>query len=79
MQITVKYFAALAEHAGKSEEQIQGEALAIEPLYQELKQRYQFPLEFSEVRAAVNTRYVQPDTPLAEGDVLVFISPVAGG
>ena len=79
MWITVKYFAVLAECAQKSEEQIELKDFSIASLYQQLKEQYGFPLEFDEVRTALNTRYVEPETPLKEGDTLVFIAPVAGG
>jgi molybdopterin converting factor small subunit len=36
-------------------------------------------LKLSEVRVAVNDDFVDPYTPLAEGDRVVFIPPVAGG
>ena len=79
MNIMVKYFAALAECAGKTQEERQISHRSIEQLYAELQQQYQFPYPFDRVRVAVNTSYVCEDRPLEENDTVVFITPVAGG
>ncbi len=79
MNITVKYFAALAECAGKTWEQRELTHSSIEELYAQLQREYHFPHPFAKVRVAVNTSYVNADHPLKENDTVVFITPVAGG
>jgi len=79
MKIQIKYFAALREQAGKSEEII--DTLADNPkgVYQELKDKYNFSLQISELQVAINDNYEDFNYELKESDTIVFIPPVAGG
>lgn len=79
MQITVKYYAALAELANTTREQLEIDDNSLSVLYQRLKQKYSFPYEFSQVRVAINAQYVPEDTALQPNDTVLFITPVAGG
>lgn len=78
-QITIKYFAALREQAGRSEEQRQSESTSAADLYQELAQSYGLTLTLKDLKVAINNCYQPLDTPLKNGDTVVFIPPVAGG
>jgi molybdopterin converting factor small subunit len=44
-----------------------------------LRARYGFSLPCDRVRAAVDENFVAWDTPLRDGQTVVFIPPVAGG
>jgi molybdopterin converting factor subunit 1 len=77
--IKVQYYAILREQAGRSEEAIVTAAQTPHELYAQLKARYSFSLAPEMLRVAVNTEFGQWSQPLADGDAVVFIPPVAGG
>jgi molybdopterin-guanine dinucleotide biosynthesis protein A len=78
-QIRVQYFALLREQAGRSDESLVTTARTPRELYDELKSRYPFSLPPEMLRVAVNTEFGEWSQPLADGDAVVFIPPVAGG
>ena len=78
-RIRVQYFALLREQAGRSEEALVTSARTPRELYDELKARYPFTLPSEMLRVAINTEFGDWSQPLAEGDAVVFIPPVAGG
>lgn len=78
-RIRVQYYALLREQAGRSEESIVTHARTPRELYEELKARYPFTLAPEMLRVAVNEEFGDWSQPLAEGDAIVFIPPVAGG
>jgi molybdenum cofactor guanylyltransferase len=78
-QIKVQYYALLREQAGRSEEAITTLARTPRELYEELRKRYPFSLAPEMLRVAVNSEFADWTRPLAEGDAVVFIPPVAGG
>jgi molybdopterin-guanine dinucleotide biosynthesis protein A len=78
-QIKVQYYALLREQAGRSEEALVTSARTPKELYEELKGRYPFSLAPEMLRVAVNTEFGEWSQPLADGDAVVFIPPVAGG
>ena len=77
--VHVQYFAVLREQRGLSEEEIGTTAATPAALYEDLRARHGFTLPVERVRAAVNGDFVPASTPLRDGDILVFIPPVAGG
>jgi molybdopterin-guanine dinucleotide biosynthesis protein A len=77
--LTVHYYALLREQAGRSEEQLVSTARTPRELYQELAQRHPFTLTADLLRVAVNAEFAEWTVPLAAGDVVVFLPPVAGG
>ena len=79
MTLTVGYFAILREQRGAAAETLSTSAPSPAELYAELRRRYDFSLEARWIRAAVNDEFVAMDSPLKEGDRVVFIPPVAGG
>lgn len=79
MQIKVQYYALLREQAGCSEEVIATSARTARELYSELKGRHPFTLDDDSLRVAINAEFSDWTQPLAEGDAVVFIPPVAGG
>ncbi len=79
MRITVQYYALLREQAGRSTETLTTAARTPRELYEELRKRYPFSLAPEMLRVAVNAEFGDWSQPLAEGDAVVFIPPVAGG
>lgn len=79
MKITVRYFAMLREQTQKSSEQIETECQTPADLFLELQNKYHFTLDLKNIRVAINQDYVHLNTPIKNGDELVFIPPVAGG
>jgi molybdenum cofactor guanylyltransferase len=77
--VTVQYYALLREQAGRREERLATSAQTAEELYAELSRRYPFTLAPQLLRVAINTEFREWSAPLAEGDTIVFIPPVAGG
>jgi molybdopterin-guanine dinucleotide biosynthesis protein A len=77
--ITVQYYALLREQAARREEQIVTRAESAAELYAELARRYPFTLSAEFLRVAINTEFREWPAPLADGDTVVFIPPVAGG
>ncbi|PKL76016.1 MAG: molybdopterin synthase sulfur carrier subunit [Candidatus Melainabacteria bacterium HGW-Melainabacteria-1] len=77
--VSIRYFAALREQAGCSQEQLLTCAANPAGLYAELQARYGFRLGFDQLRVAVNDRFSSPTIPLDHGDQIAFIPPVSGG
>jgi len=75
MQVTVRYMAMLRERRGCDSEVVDvADGTTARQLYQEL-----FPPPAVPVGYARNHAQVAPDTPLADGDEVVFLPPVGGG
>jgi molybdopterin converting factor subunit 1 len=77
--IEVRYFAVLRERAGRGSERVESAATTAGELYDELAARHAFGLPRSMLRVAVNDEFADWSRPLAAGDRVVFIPPVAGG
>jgi molybdopterin converting factor subunit 1 len=78
-RVHLRYYALFREHAGRQAESLDTAAATPAELYAELAARHGFRLGLSQVRVAVNSAFGDFDTPLADGDEVVFIPPVAGG
>lgn len=79
MRVRVKYFASLREKAKKSEEEIEVDSPDLNLLYQTLDERYGFNLSKENIKAVINSSYVEWNQKINENDQVVFIPPVAGG
>lgn len=77
-RVHVEYFAILREQAGRDREDVQTSARTAGDLYGELAVRHGFSA-LSRVKVAINDEFRDWAAPLAEGDRVVFIPPVAGG
>ena len=77
--IKVQYYALLREQAGRSDEALETAARTPRELYEELQGRHPFSLAPEMLRVAVNAEFGEWTQPLADGDSVVFIPPVAGG
>lgn len=78
-QITLTYFALLREQRGLGEETVTTAADTVADLYTELAALHGFTLKAHQLKVAVNGDFAPMDHPLADGDAVVFIPPVAGG
>jgi molybdopterin converting factor subunit 1 len=77
--IHVQYFAALREQAGRGSETLVTASRTTADLYDELRKLRNLALPRSILKVAVNEEFAAWDRPLADGDRVVFIPPVAGG
>jgi molybdopterin-guanine dinucleotide biosynthesis protein A len=77
--VTVQYYALLREQTGRREETLVTRAATAAELYAELSRRYPFTLGAQLLRVAINSEFREWPAPLADGDAVVFIPPVAGG
>jgi molybdopterin converting factor subunit 1 len=75
----VRYFALLREQAGCSGEVVDSAARTPEELFEELRARRGLQLDPQFLRVAVNDEFGDWRQPLADGDTVVFLPPVAGG
>ncbi len=79
-KITIEYFALLAQEAGKSRESLSTSAETLEALFEELKGRYLFSLSDVHIIASINSQLSPSwNTPLSDGDHILFLTPLAGG
>ena len=78
-QIHVRFFAVLREQAGCSVLEVGTSARTASELYAELQTKHALTFPVSLLRVSINERYAEMTTPLAAGDRVVFIPPVAGG
>jgi molybdopterin converting factor subunit 1 len=79
MHLKIQYYALMREQAGRSAESIETSAATPADLYGELATRYGFTLAREQLKVAVNAEFSDWSRPLAAGDAVVFIPPVAGG
>lgn len=78
--ITVLYFADLADEANCHEEKLSiAQSTSLTELYEQLSARHHFSRPQSELRVAVNDYFVKWSEIINDGDHVVFIVPVAGG
>ncbi len=78
-RVNLRYYALLREQAGRASETLDTAAATPSSLYAELATRHGFRLPASQLRVAVNSAFCDWEQPLADGDEVVFIPPVAGG
>ncbi len=77
--LRIQYFALLREQAGRSEETVESDAANPRELLEQLRARHKFSLPAEMLKVAVNGDFASWERPLAAGDAIVFIPPVAGG
>ena len=75
----MQYYALLREQAGRREEALLTAPARPASCTRSSAARYPFSLAPEMLRVAINTEFRDWSTPLAEGDAVVFIPPVAGG
>ena len=79
IKLHVRFFAVLREQAGCSALEVASAAPTPAALYAELQAAHPLTFPAHLLRVSINERYAEMTTPLAAGDRVVFIPPVAGG
>ena len=77
--IEVLYFAEFREQRGLARETVSTESETAIDLYRELSEKHDLYFDTENVRAAVNDDLAPWDTPISDGDTVVFLSAFAGG
>ena len=79
--VTVKLFAAYQEACGVSEMQLEVEqGVAVMVVRDRLIAQYPQLAQWRDLtRFGINLQFVEPDTPMNDGDEVVLIPPVSGG
>jgi sulfur-carrier protein len=77
--VTLQYYAQLREQTRMGSETWQTSCVSLRELYHELCRHHGFTLATDALKVAVNQHFVDWDRSINEGDVIVFIPPVAGG
>jgi len=81
MRVRVRLFASLREAVGTSEVELDlADGSTAEDAWLSLARKHaDLAPRRGRLTAAINRRYAPFDTPLHEGDELVFVPPVSGG
>ena len=77
--ITLSYFAQLRELTGTASESHTTSSVTPAGVFEEMRAKYQISLKRKGMMVAINGDFTDWSHPLAEGEELVFIPPVAGG
>ena len=78
-RVTIQYFGQLREQAGCRDEQHETNVATCAELFAELATRHGFTLSATACRPAVNHAIAGPASPIADGDTVAFLPPLAGG
>jgi molybdopterin synthase sulfur carrier subunit len=79
INVTAQYFAAFRERAGCTSERVSADVTTAAELYREVAARHGFFDSVARCKVAVNDELAPWDTPLSDGDTVLFFPPVAGG
>lgn len=79
MKLQIEYYAQLRDEAGCGSEETETRSTNPAMLFAELDSRHGFSLQQSQLRVAINDSFANWDSPLNEGDLVVFMPPMAGG
>ena len=75
----IRYFASMREQSGCVYENIKSEAKTLRELYFELRRKYNFTFDESNIKISVNDLFVDWDFKLKGGEEIIFLPPIAGG
>ncbi len=78
-KLAIQYFALLRDQRGLDSETLATSAATPAELYTSLARQHGFTLPQATLQVAINDEFANWTTPLADGDTIVFIPPVAGG
>ena len=79
MKVTVQYFALLREQRGCAEETLETGEVTASELYRNLAVAHGLSMTPESMKVVVNEEFSTWDCAISDGDVVVFIPPVAGG
>ena len=77
--VTAKYFAVFREQAGRDGEVLSTDATTAGELFAEIASRHGFADPMARCKVAINDELAEWEAAIAEGDVVLFFPPVAGG
>jgi molybdopterin synthase sulfur carrier subunit len=78
-RVRLEYYAYFRDKAGVECEDVSTGAETLAELYCETAERHGFALPLKSVKAVVGEEFAPMSTPVAEGAVVAFVPPVAGG
>jgi molybdopterin converting factor small subunit len=78
-EVHVQYVALFRDQTGKSQEAIKTDAPNAIELYAQIQHTYKLPLSSRHVKIAINDVFCDGQTPLQQGDRIIFLPPAAGG
>ena len=78
-KVTILYFAALRDAAGRASEVVETASPDLRALYNELQARHQLPFPARQLRVAVDGDFAHWEDVPCEGAEIAFIPPVSGG
>ena len=79
ISVKLLYFAIFEELCDKGNEVYHCEPQTVTELYAELKVKYGFPYDATDIQVAINDEFASWKDVLKDGDQVVFIAPVSGG
>lgn len=79
LDVTVRYFAAFREQAGRESEALSTEAGTAGELFAEVAERHGFLDGAERCKVAVNGEMTAWNQALSDRDTILFFPPVAGG
>ncbi len=79
IQVTARYFAVFREQAGTTTESLTTQSTTAAELFAEVSGRHGLEDSIALCKVAINGELAGWDQALAEGDVVLFFPPVAGG
>jgi molybdopterin converting factor small subunit len=77
--VTMCYYAAFRDAAGRGEEPWTSRASTAAELYREVAEHRGFRFDRATLRVALNDCVVPWETEIRDGDTVVFLAPYAGG
>jgi molybdopterin-guanine dinucleotide biosynthesis protein A len=78
-EVIVEYFAKLSQEAQTHCETLQTTAATLTGLWEEVRLKHGFTLDFSHIKPAINNEFAQWTSPLESGQIIAFMPPFAGG
>jgi molybdopterin converting factor small subunit len=75
----IQYYAVFREATGLSEETVRSAAPTAADLYREISLKHGIRYDLAVLRVALNDHVVPWDSPVRDGDTVVFLAPFAGG
>lgn len=78
-KITLSYYAQIRELTGKNTEEITTSSVTPAGVYEEIRAKYKLDLKRKNMMVAIDGEFTDWTHPLADGEEIVFIPPVAGG
>lgn len=79
MKIYIEYFAKFKEKSACNKETIVTNALTLNDLFNEIDKKYNFQMNQTLIKVALNEEFADWSTKIKDNDTVVFIQPVAGG